>query len=147
MSKTKNFRRRRDRGNAVIEVTLLAPWVFFLLVGILDVGFYLYAAISTENAARIAALYAASDTSPTGDSAGACTYAVQEVLALPGITAGMSCDSLPFKVTVAAANGPDGAPATNASVTYQTLPMIPIPALLPGRLTLTRHAETKVKRY
>ena len=146
------WRSRKDgeRGSAVIEVTLLAPWMFFLLVGVLDVGFYCYAAITTENAARVAAMYAASGPSTAGDSAGACTYAVQEAVTLPGVTSGMSCSSFPFKVSVTsvpAASSPDGTAATSASVTYQTLPMIAIPGMLEGRLTLTRTAEMKVKNY
>jgi hypothetical protein len=48
-------------------------------------------------------------------------------------------------VTVTPVAGPDGTAASSASVTYQTIPMIPIPGLLTGRLTLTRTAEMKVK--
>ena len=136
---------RRERGSAIVEVSLLAPWVFFLFVGVIDVGFYCYAAIATENAARVAAQYTASGASTAGDSAGACTYALQEALALPGVTSGMDCQSAPFTVAVTQVNGPDGTAATNASVTYQTIPMIPIPGMLSGTLTLTRTAEMKVK--
>jgi hypothetical protein len=141
----RQYRSQRERGNAVIEVSLLAPWIFFLLVGILDLGFYFYAAITTENAARVAAQYSAASPSTAGDAAGACGYAVQEAINLPGVTSGMNCQTLPFIVNVAAVAGPDGTPATSASVTYQTIPMIPIPGILPGRLTFTRTAEMKVK--
>lgn len=134
-----------ERGNAIIEASLLAPWMLFLMVGVLDLGFYTYAAIATENAARIAAQYGAAGTATAGDSAGACPYALQEALALPGLSSGMNCQSLPFVVTVTPVAGPDGTAASSASVTYQTIPMIPIPGLLTGRLTLTRTAEMKVK--
>ncbi len=146
----RRFGKERERGSAVIEVTLLAPWLFFLLVGVLDAGFYCYAAITTENAARVAALYAASGPSTADDTAGACPYAVQEALTLPGVTSSMNCQSLPFRVTVTSvppATSPDGTAASSASVTYQTLPMIPIPGLLQGRMTLTRTAAMKVKNY
>jgi hypothetical protein len=136
---------RGERGSSVIEASLLAPWMLFLLVGVLDLGFYSYAAIATENAARIAAQYSAASSATAGDSAGACTYALQEANSLPGITSGMNCQSLPFVVTVTPVAGPDGTPASIASVTYQTIPMIPIPGLLQGTLTLTRTAEMKVK--
>ena len=141
----KAVRRGGQRGNAIIEATFLAPWMLFLFVGVLDLGFYTYAAIATENAARVAAQYSAAGTATAGDSAGACTYALQEALSLPGITSGMNCQSLPFIVTVTPVAGPDGTAASSASVTYQTIPMIPIPGLLTGRLTLTRTAEMKVK--
>src|SRR5438128_767679 len=48
-------RRRRQDGHAVIEIALLAPWIFFLFAGTLDMGFYLSALIATQNAARVAA--------------------------------------------------------------------------------------------
>jgi len=141
----KAIRRLGERGNAIIEASLLAPWMLFLMVGVLDLGFYTYAAIATENAARVAAQYSAAGAATAGDSAGACTYALQEAISLPGLTSGMNCTSLPFIVTVTPVAGPDGTAASSASVTYQTIPMIPIPGLLTGRLTLTRTAEMKVK--
>src|SRR5260370_41507229 len=52
-------RRQGQRGNAIIEASLLAPWMLFLFVGVLDLGFYTHAAIATENAARVAAQYGA----------------------------------------------------------------------------------------
>jgi Flp pilus assembly protein TadG len=139
------FRKKRERGNAVIEVSLLAPWMLFLMVGVLDLGFYFFAAITTENAARVAAQYGAAGASTAGDTAGACPYALQEALSLPGLNSGMNCQSLPFVATVTPVTGPDGTAASRASVTYQTIPMIPIPGLLDGRLTLTRTVEMKVK--
>ena len=145
--RNRRFWRRQERGNAVIEVSLLAPWIIFLMVGVLDFGFYSYAAITTENAARIAAQYGAAGTSTAGDNFGACTYVLQEALALPGINSGMDCQSLPLVVTLTPVTGPDGTPASRASVTYQTIPMIPIPGILQGKLTLTRTVEMKVKSY
>lgn len=139
------IRNGRERGNAVIEVSLLAPWMLFLMVGVLDLGFYFFAAITTENAARVAAQYGAAGSSTAGDSAGACPYALREALSLPGLNSGMNCQSLPFLVTLTSTAGPDGTPASSASVTYQSIPMIPIPGLLEGRLTFTRTVEMKVK--
>ena len=139
------IRNKRERGNAVIEVSLLAPWMVFLMVGVLDLGFYFFAAITTENAARVAAQYGAAGPSTAGDTAGACAYALQEALTLPGLNSGMNCQSLPFVVTLTSTAGPDGTPASTASVTYQSIPMIPIPGLLESRLTLTRTVEMKVK--
>jgi hypothetical protein len=141
----KSLHKKRERGNAVIEVTFLAPWLFFLFVGVLDLGFYYYAAIATENAARIAAQYGATSPASASDNAGACNFALQEVLSLPRINSSMNCQSLPFVVSVTPVTGPDGTPAASASVTYQSMPMIPIPGLLQGTMTLTRTAEMKVK--
>jgi Flp pilus assembly protein TadG len=46
-----------ERGHAMLEAALLLPWVLFLFVGAFDLGFYNYALISTQNAARVAAWY------------------------------------------------------------------------------------------
>ena len=52
-------RRKGSRGSSVVEVALMAPWIFFLFVGVFDCGFYAFALIGTQNAARQAALSAA----------------------------------------------------------------------------------------
>jgi len=144
--------RRNQRGNAVIEVALMAPWIFFLFVGIFDVGFYCYAAICTQNAARVAALSFAqtSTISP-------CTAALGELNTLPNVSAS-TCDALPVQVTATKLNGsacPDSATPSGlnyagtpfcvqSSVTYQTMPLFPIPGVLTGRMTLTRTAEMRI---
>jgi hypothetical protein len=73
-----------ERGQAIVEVTLMAPWIFFLFIGITDLGFYAYAAICTQNAARAAAVRTAADgfsqTQPL-----ACTAALNELYWLPNM--------------------------------------------------------------
>src|SRR5260370_28240415 len=78
-------RRGPTSGHAVIETALMAPWIFFLFIGIFDVGFYAYAGIVTANAARVAALYTSSSVGAAGDSAGACAYALEEMRSLPNV--------------------------------------------------------------
>jgi Flp pilus assembly protein TadG len=134
-----------ERGSSVIEVSFLAPWIFFLFVGVLDFGFYSYAAISVQNAARAVALYTSSGPGTAADSAGGCTYAKQELGSLPGVTSGMACAALPLIVNAQAVTGPDGAAATQVSVTYQTLPMIPIPGMMMGQMTITRVVQMRLK--
>lgn len=133
--------RERDRtapgkvsraGHAVIETALMLPWIFFLFVGVFDFGFYAYAAISVQNAARVAAHNTSMTSGTVNDSGGACYYVVQELLGLPGVTSGMSCTSLPLTVVASGLTGPDGAPAASVTVTYRTLPLIPIPGVLTG---------------
>jgi Flp pilus assembly protein TadG len=127
-------------------VSLLAPWIFFLFVGVFDFGFYMYSAISTQNAARVAALQTSSAPSVAGNSGLACQYALGELRMLPNVgTSVTSCGSLPVQVTATAITGVDGAPASRVSVTYETVPLIPIPGLLTGRFTLTRIVEMRVK--
>ena len=148
---------RRESGHAVIEVALMAPWIFFLFVGVLDFGFFAYAAIATENAARVAALYTSNSPDVAGDDLNACQYALGELRALPNVgstvtTCVVSKDSItstqPVAVdatAIAAVDSVDGAPASRAEVTYQSLPMIPIPGLMMKQYTLTRFVEMRVR--
>lgn len=147
-------RRWNQRGNAVIEVSLLMPWVVFLFLGVFDFGFYAYALISTENAARAAAMYTATDFSiaqgewlaPVPPSQpGACQYVLGEMRKLPNVGDRVTdCNALPVRMLVAQpiANA-DGSYSTRVSVTYQTVPLFPLP-WMPGRLTMTRSAEMRI---
>jgi Flp pilus assembly protein TadG len=144
--------RRNQRGNAVIEVALMAPWIFFLFVGVFDMGFYCYAAICTQNAARAVALSYAQDSilSP-------CNVALAELHTLPNVNGG-ACDALPVVATASKLDGsacPDSALPSGvlyaasqfcvqSSVTYQTIPLLPIPGVLMGRMTLTRTSQMRI---
>ncbi len=146
-------------GHAVIEASLMAPWIFFLFVGVLDFGFYSYAAIATQNAARIAAMQTSDNTKTAADDRLACQFAVQELQMLPGIPKVTNLTSTPacatatdgitttFALAVDAQQvvGPDGAPATRVAVTYRTVQMVPIPGLLMGQMQLTRVVEMRLK--
>jgi Flp pilus assembly protein TadG len=134
---TKRRTRQREKGHAIIETALLAPWIIFLFAGTLDMGFYLQALISIQNAARVAAEYTSSSSSYSTDSSGACRYALGEMQMLPNLRTLSTCNSLPLQVVATAPTGPDGLPATAISVTYQTGQMILLPYLT-GRLTITR---------
>jgi Flp pilus assembly protein TadG len=48
---------RRRSGNSIIELTFMMPWLLFLFVGVFDFGFYAYALIATQNAARAVAIH------------------------------------------------------------------------------------------
>lgn len=172
MQQTSIKSKRRDRGGSIVEVALMAPWIFFLFVGILDFGFYAYAAICTQNAARAVALAAAQSASA---SALPCTVAMGEMRMLSNVAnVSSTCkvitgtpaltSSVPINVCVAllstgaptACGAPSGlhcadcglpgdSTATSylAVVSYQTVPLVPIPGLLTGKLTLSRAAEER----
>jgi len=139
-----SVRVRRRRGNAVIEVTLLAPWIFFLFVGTFDMGFYVYALITTQNAARAAATYTSRTSATAADSARACQYALAEMKAMSNVRSLASCSSNPLIVTASAVTGVDGWDASSVSVTYQSNRLVPIPGLT-GRLNITRTVQMRVK--
>jgi Flp pilus assembly protein TadG len=138
-------RRFRERGHAVIEISLLAPWIFFLFMGTLDFGFYAYAIISSQNAARVAVMQTSQNSTTAANSTLACQYALTELNALPNTHSLNSCDALPVIVNATQVVDADGANASQVSITYQTINMIPIPGLT-GRLTLTRTAQMRLKQ-
>jgi len=139
-------RRRGIRGHSVIEAALALPWIIFLFVGVLYAGFYAYSLIATQSAARVAALYTSASTSTAADTAGACSYALEELRRTANIGAAVSdCTALPLIVNATSTVGPDGAAASRVSVTYQTPGMIPIPGLLTRQLTVTRIVQMRVR--
>ena len=138
------------KGHAVIEVALLAPFIFFLFAGALDMGYYTYAAVAVENAARVAALHVASSIDTASDANAAVyarTYVCNELRQLPNV--GSTCPTSVVSVSVPAQpfSGTDGDPAAQVSVTYTTVPLIPIPGLNPGprgQWTFTRAVQIRL---
>ena len=145
---------RRRSGNSIIELTFMLPWLLFLFVGVFDFGFYAYALIATQNAARAAAVHNSISSMAASDPDGSgCRIVVAELqstsngrnLACPqgsGLLAGP-----PLWVTstlATGANSPDGNDAAQVVVKYQTDLLIPIPGLLPGQLTITRTAWMRI---
>ena len=173
MMKNSTRRKKGQSGSSIIEVALLSPWIFFLFVGIFDFGFYAYAAICTQNAARAVALAAAQTASSTVTPCGA---ALGEMRMLPNVgysPAATKCavvtgapavtQTTPVNVCVqpltltpsSPCNLPGGAiacadctPSPSATslfavVTYQTIPFVPIPGILTGQMTISRGAEER----
>ena len=151
------FRGRRSRsrrGNAIIEFSLMVPWIFFLFVGALDFGFYAYALISVQNAARAAALQIAAVSEnynqaladPTPIELGvACPTVRDELLRMPNFrNLPTDCSARPLDVAVSAFTGPNAEQGVRVTVGYDTVPLIPIPGVLTGQLHITREAEVAV---
>jgi len=161
-------KRVRQRGSTAVEVALMMPWLAFLFVGILDMGFYSFAAISTQNAARAVALQGANGLP------GGCAAAIGELKWQANMSNVTTCVSAPASITstqpVAVCTGQlsstsasvCGLPSavcadcgttactTNETctsvqgvVTYETIQMVPIPGILTGKLRLTRIAEMR----
>jgi hypothetical protein len=116
-------------------MALLLPWYIFLFVGAFDWGFYSHALISTESAARVAALYLASG--PASQSQ-ACTYVLEELRIAANVgTTVTTCAALPVIVSSTCTTTATLSTA-QVAVTYQTLNLIPIPYLLEPQATLYR---------
>jgi Flp pilus assembly protein TadG len=167
-------RRKGQSGNSMVEVAFLAPWIFFLFVGIFDAGFFAFAAICTENAARAAATQTAASQSAQSDLI-ACNAAWKEMnLLLNVATLSQDCTQLPVKVvrrtlctqasvvpttitceTPCATLTPPRTTCVDCSVdvtaassevcvTYQGSGLAPIPGILTNQITLTRTAEMRI---
>jgi len=166
--------KRRRNGHSVMEVALMAPWIFFLFVGILDAGFYSYAAICTQNAARAAALQTAAGVGAQSDTI-ACLAALSELKFLPNVKALSltTCGANAAAITAAApvavqrktlcatatvipttltCDAPGCADCTQdnkaassqVAVTYQTDKMVNVPGIITNQLTLTRVVEARI---
>lgn len=161
--------RENTRGSAMVELCLMAPWIFFLFIGVMDFGYFAYAAIQVESAARVAAMRTSVDAA-SQSSAIACAAVLPELKFLPNImTAVTSCNAAPLVVTqntYCGTNAPAsiicsarptspncadctlGVALNSASsevvVTYNSPQFIPIPGLLDGKLNLTRKAEMRI---
>ena len=141
---------RARGGHAIIETTLMMPWIFFLFVGVLDFGFYSYAIICTQNAARAAAVANAFSTGNATDSVSACALVIQEMNSLPNMRSVSTCSGTlsqtqPVNVTVPnTVPTRQGLPAAEVTVTYLSVPMIPIPGVLMGQMTITKTVDVPI---
>ncbi len=140
---------RRRQGSALIEATLMAPWFLFLFIGAFDFGFFSYSLIATQSAARMAALYASTSAAIAANPANACFYAQEELRELPNVTSCLTSGTVssahPLIVTTQSLTGADGTAAAQVTVSYLTIPLIPIPGFLAGRTTITRLVQMRVR--
>jgi Flp pilus assembly protein TadG len=148
--------KRRERGRegaSSIEFALLLPWVIFLFVGAFDWGFYAHALISTENATRVAAIYAANLGGGSISKATACGLVLNELSVSANVAGQTTCvwgtsvtDSAPVGVTETCTTV-DSVSSVQVAVTYRTLQLIPIPGILTGKTTLYRTATLPMNLY
>lgn len=150
---TEPRRNEGRRGSALVELALMCPWIIFMFIAVFDVGIYSYAQISTANAARVAALYTSSSKETSTDSQFACYRVLEEMRTLQNIGStatcsctGSTCTAGDGNLTVSAASvaGPDGDPASEVTVTYKTIPVIPVPFLSKSQLTITRKVRMRI---
>jgi len=131
----------------MLEMAFYLPWIFFFFIGAVDWGFFAYALVSVENAARVAAMYTSAGSSTAADSSGACAVVLGELRTLPNIgTRITSCGgSNPVSVTATQVTGPDSAAASQVSVTYTSVNLVPIPGILAKGFTWTRSVTVRLR--
>ncbi|MGO4883458.1 MAG: TadE family protein [Bryobacteraceae bacterium] len=142
--------RNRKSGQAVVEVTLLVPWMVLSFVAAFNFGIFASALISTQNAARSAAMFASQSLAVAQSGmivTEVCPYALGELGDAPGVGSGVStCTGSPVKVTVTAKTpGAGNMNTVQVSVTYNTMQMIPLPGLMAGSLSITRTVEMPIR--
>jgi hypothetical protein len=120
----------------------MLPWLVFCFIGCFDLGTACYSLISTQNAARSAAVWGAYSASNAGSAnltTTACSYALDELRNAPGVGTGTTTcgGTSPVSVTASSVTGNDGQAAVSVNVTYQ-VNLIAIPALFNPKLTLSR---------
>ncbi len=131
----------------MLEMAFYLPWIFFFFIGAVDWGFFAYALVSVENAARVAAMYTSTSSATVADSSGACTIVLNEMKTLPNIgTTVTSCGGTnPISVSATQVTGPDGSAASKVTVTYTSLNLVPIPGLLQKGFTWNRSVTIRLR--
>jgi len=148
-----NNRRKSQRGGSALEMALMLPWYLFLFIGTYDWGYYAHALISTENAARVATLYTSQSAAKAADQADACILANEEMRIVPNISGSgtPTCAASPLIVTAVqvgvgqTTGSADNNEASQVTVTYTTLSLIPIPFLLEKQATFYRVVQMRLR--
>jgi Flp pilus assembly protein TadG len=131
----------------MVEFALLVPWFIFLFIGVLDMGFYNYALITAQSAARTAALFASANSSNSTDSINACISVYDQLTSNINLTGATTCTGTsPISLTLGTPTGPDTLPSATVTVRFNTATFIPIPGLLPANIPVTRSAQMLIGR-
>jgi Flp pilus assembly protein TadG len=121
---------RRRSGNSIIELTFMMPWLLFLFVGVFDFGFYAYALIATQNAARAVAIHnSISKTAATDKDGSGCQIAIFELKTAAYGRAINGCGGNPLQVTSTLMQDSNGNDMANVVVEYWTPSLFPMPGL------------------
>jgi Flp pilus assembly protein TadG len=139
----------RQSGQAIIEVTLLIPWMVLAFIAAFNFGIFAYALVSTQNAARSAAMYASQSLTVAQNGSIVtlvCPYALGELGDAPGVGTVTICTGTPVTVTVTPKTpGAGNMNTVQVSVTYQTMQLIALPGLMAGSLAITRSVEMPIR--
>jgi Flp pilus assembly protein TadG len=146
-------RRKRQRGGSMVEMALMLPWYLFFFMGTYDWGFYAHALISTQNAARVAALYTSQNSTQAANQSTACILANEELRVMTNVSATgtPTCGVSPVVVTAVQTGpgqniaSPDNQFASQVTVQYTTTNLIPIPGLLKSSATIYRVVQMRLR--
>lgn len=133
------WRRSSEKGAALVEMALVAPFLLTLLLGMVEFGWLFGQYNAVKHATREGARVAAVDASATGDE---CVILDSVTSSLEGLGAGLSN----LQVTLTGGGGSMGTEGTiTVSVDVGSLTGAPlISSFLPGSLSST--AEFRLER-
>jgi len=127
----------------------LLPWIVFSFVAAFNFGIFAYSLISTQSAARSAAMFASQSLAVAQSGtivSQVCPYVIGELGDAPGMSGVSTCTGSPVTVTVTAQTPGSGNMNTvTVNVTYNTMQLIPLPGLMAGSLAIRRTVEMPIR--
>ena len=142
-------RRRRARGQSMVELAMALPLLILMLVAAVDIGRLLFIAITANSAARAGVQYGAQSVITASDTTGMVSAALQDGKDVSGLsaTATYYCKcpdaSTPPKCGDNVCASGDQIIYVNVIATAQFTPMTKIPGI-PSPLTITTNATRRV---
>ena len=132
-----NAQNRCDRGQALVELALIAPILIILMLGVIDYGRVYFAYVSVTNGARVGADYAAIGPTQAADTAAIKAAALGDT--------GDLLNQSPTNpdVTVTTANDSQGRLYADVTMTYTFSTLFPWPGL-PTSINVERTVRSRV---
>lgn len=132
-----NAQNRCDRGQALVELALIAPILIILMLGVIDYGRVYFAYVSVTNGARVGADYAAIGPTQAADTAAIKAAALGDTGDL------LAQSSTNPDVTVVTANDSQGRLYADVTMTYTFSTLFPWPGL-PTSINVERTVRSRV---
>ena len=132
-----NARNRSDRGQALVELAMIAPVLIILMLGVIDYGRVYFAYISVTNGARIGADYAAIGPTQAADTAAIKAAALGDTTDL------LNLSPTNPEVTVVTASDSQGSLYADVTMTYTFTTLFPWPGL-PTSIDIERTVRSRV---
>jgi len=129
---------KQEYGQSLVEFTIILTVVFFIIVGIFDIGRDFHAVIVLENASREGARYG---TKYPDDQPGMKAAAVQEAQN-SGIPLSASNVTIPSCIDLNVDSSCDSGTAVVVRISYDFQPILKL--FLPGNLQLVRTTQMMV---
>ena len=141
MRRTANTEGRRphrgDRGQSVVELALLAPFLIILMLGVIDFGRVYFAYVSVTNGARNGAHYASESATAAADTSGVTSAAVADTSDL------LNTSPSNPTVTVTTGNDSQGRLFADVTMAYTFSTIFPWPGL-PSSIDVERTVRARV---